>query len=115
MSPRFAFERAVLESGLPPPARHLLHVLAVFADWPAGTTPAAHTPSLSRLTESSGLCRSSVANHLRILERAGWLVRMRPSVAAARARKERTRYRLVVPAGPGDGLALVQEMDPSQT
>lgn len=126
---RWEFERAVLGSGLPAPARHTLLVLAVLADWPGGVIPARFTPSLSTLQEMTGLSRSALANHLNAVERVegrdGWVVRARPTKERARAEKERTRYRLTIPASareglasppqglasPGDGLGLVQETD----
>lgn len=111
-NPRWAFERAVLASDLPAPARLILLVLAVVADWPAGTTPAEHTPSLTRLATLTGLSRASIAEHLNRMESGGWVLRLRPTPAQARGKKERTRYRLrTAEAGPVVGL--VQEMDQS--
>jgi hypothetical protein len=111
-NPRWKLERAVVASELPGPARHVLLTLAVYADWPAGTTPAQHTPSLSTLAKATGLSRSTVALHLNTLETSGWVRRIRPTVARAWADKERTCYRLTVPGtSPGDGL--VRETDQS--
>jgi len=103
-NPRWAFERAVLASELPAPARHILLTLAVVADWPAGTTPADHTPSLTKLCDITGLGRSTVARELNRSEEQGWVDRMRPAIARARREKDRTRYRLHQPASPTQGL-----------
>lgn len=113
-NPRWKLERAVLASELPPPARQVLLTLAVLADWPSGRTPAEHTPSLTRLARSTGLSRSTVADHLNRLESDGWVTRLRPGAARAQAEKARTQYRLVVP-GTGPGGGLVQHPDQSAT
>lgn len=104
-NPRWAFERAVLASSLPAPARHILLTLAVVADWPSGVTPAEHTPSLTRLCTITGLGRSTVARELNRSEEQGWVDRMRPAIERARREKDRTRYRLHAPsASPTAGL-----------
>lgn len=106
---RWEFERAVLGSGLPAPARLILLALAVLADWPGGVIPAKFSPSLSTLQLMTGLSRSALATHLNAVERVagrdGWAVRARPTKRQAQMEKERTRYRLVIPASAGDGLA----------
>lgn len=115
---RWEFERAVLGSGLPAPARLILLALAVLADWPGGAIPARFTPSLSTLQEMTGLSRRALMNHLNDIERAekrdGWVVRSRPTKERARSEKERTRYRLVLPARARDALELGQDMPPSR-
>jgi DNA-binding MarR family transcriptional regulator len=99
---RWAFERAVLASDLAAPARHILLSLAVLADWPGGIIPAQFSPSLTKLAESTGLSRRAVMNHLNALEKKegqeGWVIRSRPEIEKARSEKERTSYRLGVPA-----------------
>jgi DNA-binding transcriptional ArsR family regulator len=72
-------------------------VLADVAEVGTAEIPARFTPSLSVLTHETGLNESTVTRHLKALEKDGWVVRDRPS-DAARARGERTRYRLDVPA-----------------
>lgn len=114
-NPRWAFERAVLASGLAAPIRHVLLTLAVVADWPAGITPAEHTPSLTILARATGLGRSTVARALTAAEDGGWTDRLRPTVARAWADKERTRYRLKNPALTSPAVALVPEGDQSQS
>lgn len=106
-----------MASDLPPPARHLLHVLSATADWPSGVVPVQYSPSLTKLGEMTGLSRRSVMNHLNALEKSaeqeGWVIRSRPEVEKARSEKERTSYRLGVPsrarvaleARAGDALA----------
>lgn len=91
--------RAVRASTLPPPSRLIMFVLADVADAGTAEIPPQRTPSLSVLAEETGLDRSTVRRHLSGLESAGWVGRMRPDPAAARAHGERTRYRLIVPEG----------------
>ena len=114
---RWEFERAVLASDLAPPARLILLALAVLADWPGGVVPARFSPSLTTLAELTGLSRRAVADHLgqieRTAERDGWVVRARPTKENARSKKERTRYRLTIPASAPRAPELVQEVHSS--
>lgn len=93
---RFEWERAVLSSYLPPPARLIGLTLATRVDSDL-TIPAKYSPSLTRLELDTGLSRSAVGKHLTELERNGWLRRSRPTTAAALGRQERTRYALLFP------------------
>jgi hypothetical protein len=99
---RWEFERAVLASGLPAPARLVLLVLAAVANWPGGRVPAQFGPSLSSLADLTGLSRRAVAQHLNAIEKTngsdGWVLRSRPTVENARTKKERTQYQLSIPA-----------------
>lgn len=97
MSTRWDVEHAIRGSTLPAPARHILLTLATWTDHRTAAIPDRYTPSLTVLATATGLARSTVAKHLDALETAGWLVRTRPTVDAARRDHERTRYRLVVP------------------
>ena len=99
MPSRFAYERAVRDSELPPPTRHLALTLATWADVTTGIIPDEYMPSLTRLARATGLDRSTVRRHLDRLEAEGWVERHRPSVAEARRQKKRTRYRLLIPIG----------------
>lgn len=121
MTTRWDVERAIFGSDLPGPARLVALALCALTDWRTATIPEEFTPSLSRITEMTGLARSTVTSQLNALERDGWVVRKRPDVAKARALKTRTQYRMRVPKGakltglphpespglasPGDGLA----------
>jgi DNA-binding transcriptional ArsR family regulator len=139
---RFRVTLAVRRSKLSAPAKLVMLILADVADVGTAEVPSHRTPSLTVLAREAGLSRSTVAKHLSDLERAGWVVRARPSTAEALGSWERTRYQLQVPAseasahaelvrepaeaspvdGPpsaapglpsaGDGLALVREPDP---
>jgi hypothetical protein len=102
---RWAVERAVRQSTLDPPGRHLLLTLLTWADNDTASIPARFTPSLTTLERSTGLARSTVAAWLNRLEALGWVVRTRPTAAAARGRKARTAYALAVPTGLSGGLA----------
>jgi hypothetical protein len=99
MPSRFEYERAIRSSELPPLSRLLTLTLATWADVKTGIIPAHLTPSLSVLEAATGMDRSTVRRHLNKLETDGWLGRDRPNIAAARAKKARTRYRLRTPKG----------------
>lgn len=110
MPSRFEYERAVRASDLPPLSRLLAFAIATWADLKTGTIPHPLMPSLTTLESATGMSRGSVRAHLDRLESDGWLVRKRPSVAAARAEKARTQYRLRIPRSAvvldtGDALA----------
>jgi DNA-binding transcriptional ArsR family regulator len=99
MPSRFEYERSIRSSDLPPLSRLLALTLATWADVKTGVIAARHTPSLSTLEEGTGMDRSTVRRHLNKLEAAGWVKRARPTVEAARSKKARTRYRLLIPKG----------------
>jgi hypothetical protein len=110
MPSRFEYERSVRSSDLPSLSRLLALTLATWADVRTGRIPQRLTPSLTALEGATGMARASVRTHLNKLEAEGWLIRDRPSVAAARSEKARTHYKLRVPKGAavsdteGDGL-----------
>lgn len=129
MTTKWEVNRAVRASNLPAPSRLIMLTLSDIAVAGTAEIPPKHTPSLTVLARETGLGRSTVAEHLALLEEGGWIVRTRPDVAAARLRGERTCYRLAVPAdapkvqetdylvqepdggSPGAGPDLVQEPD----
>jgi biotin operon repressor len=94
----FDVQRAVMASKLPAPARLVMHTLCATVDFTTLTTPAEYAPSLTKLAEMTGLVRSTVAKELNRLEADGWVVRERPTVAAALAKQARTCYRVTIPA-----------------
>src|ERR1041385_3166074 len=94
---RWTVTRAVRGSALPAPSRLIMLTLADVAEVGTAEIPEPHTPSLSVLAAETGLDRATGRRHLYLLEKAGWVVRRRPEVAAARIQKERTRYRLTIP------------------
>lgn len=105
--------RALTRCDLPGNARGVLHALLTAADYRTLTTGAEHTPSLATLAAMSGYSEATVKRELNRLEAAGWVIRLRPAAADARARKARTRYRITIPAGltqsPDDwGAGLTQ-------
>lgn len=114
MPSRFEYERAVRSSDLPSLSRLLALTLATWADVRTGRIPQRLTPSLTTLEGATGMARASVRTHLNKLEAEGWLIRDRPSVAAARSEKARTQYRIRVPKGAAvpdmDGDELGQQM-----
>lgn len=86
---------AVRNSALPSASRLIALALCTVADNQSATVR--RDVSLTTLQRWTGLSRSAVRSHLRTLELAGWLVRQRPSVTAARLNHETTAYRLTVP------------------
>lgn len=106
MVDRWTVERAIRskECTLDPPGRQLVLTLLTWTDHATATIPERFTPSLTDLVNGTGLARSTVAAWLNKLEKEGWVVRTRPSVADARSKKARTVYRLTVPSGPLTGL-----------
>jgi hypothetical protein len=115
MPSRFEYERAVRASDLAPLSRLLALTIATWADVRTGVIPERLMPSLTGLEKATGMARGSVRTHLDNLEAGGWLDRNRPSVAAARAEKARTRYRIKVPKGvvvpDADGIEQEQELN----
>lgn len=108
---RFDWERAVLASDLPGPARLVALVLAVRVN-PDLSIPAEFSPSLTRLAKDSGQGRSTTARALNRLEADGWVVRDRPETEAAIRSHERTRYRLGIPSTESrSGTGVVPERD----
>lgn len=116
---RWAVERAILASDFPAPSRLLLFVLLTHVTKGTLVIPSKYAPSLTVLTNESGLSRAGVALHLKTLETEGWLERFRPPVSKARAEHAKTGYRIAIPmaapeeASPHGGL--VQEMDQPPT
>ncbi|GGV69000.1 hypothetical protein GCM10010294_25320 [Streptomyces griseoloalbus] len=112
MPSRFQYERAVRSSELPSLSRLLALTVATWADVRTGRIPDHLQPSLTALEDATGMARASVRKHLDTLEGGGWLQRDRPSAAAARVKKERTRYTLKIPKGlavpDSDGIELGQ-------
>lgn len=95
-------------------SRLLALTVATWADVRTGVIPERLTPSLTMLENATGMARASVRKHLDTLEGGGWLKRDRPSVAAARSEKARTKYAIKIPRGmavpDSDGIALGQEL-----
>lgn len=114
MPSRFEYERAVRASTLPPLSRLLALTIATWADVRTGVIPARLMPSLTTLEGGTGMARGSVRTHLDNLEAKGWLLRNRPTVAAARSEKARTQYKIRIPKGAvvpdSDGIELGQEL-----
>lgn len=114
MPTRFEYERAVRSSDLPSLSRLLALTVATWADVKTGVVPDRLMPSLTTLEEATGMARASVRKHLDTLEEGGWLKRDRPSVAAARSAKARTKYTIKIPRGmkvpDSDGIELGQDV-----
>ncbi|MEU4802832.1 hypothetical protein [Actinosynnema sp. NPDC023587] len=99
MSTRFDYERAVRASDLPPLARLVALILATHTSRGGLEITEQFTPSLSELAIETGASEATVKRMLIVLDSGGWLVRHKPTVAAARTLKARTRYTLTIPAG----------------
>lgn len=107
---RWAVTKAVRASNLPAASRLIMFTLSDVAEVGTAEIPEQHTPSLSVLADETGLDRSTVRRHLALLETAGWVVRIRPDPAAARALGERTRYRLTVPTHPQPVVVMAPQV-----
>lgn len=111
MPTRFDVERALENSGLPQTARDI--GFALCRRMTAGGTeiPAGFSPSLTTLARVIGVHRRTVMRHLRVLERAGWIIRNRPAPHDARTRHITTSYTVTIPAAPAalDAAADLQE------
>jgi hypothetical protein len=114
MPSRFEYERAVRSSSLPPLSRLLALTVATWADVRTGAIPDRLTPSLTTLESATGMARASIRKHLDTLEEGGWLKRDRPSLAAARSEKARTKYAIKIPHGAtvpdSGGIELGQDI-----
>lgn len=87
---------ALKKSGLPTSDRIIMMMLVDVADADTAIVPEQWTPSLTQLSEWTGLGRSTVATRLKELERLGWVKRARPATADAIVRGARTCYYLTV-------------------
>lgn len=87
---------AVKWSNLPPSWRLVMLWLLDASDVDTATTSREHTPSLTTLRQWTGLAKSTVAEVLNGLEVHGWVKRDRPSVEAARSKRARTTYILLI-------------------
>lgn len=111
----WAFMRAVRNSDLSHPVKHVLLTLASLADPATVVIPVKYTPSLTELSRMASLGRSTVAEALKSVDVEhsekgdGWVKRVQPSMKDARVNKTKTQYALVVPASAQAGL--VQDMD----
>lgn len=100
MTTKWDVVAALKASTLPPHSRHIMLWLVDAADQKTARIPAEWTPSLTQLSGWARIARSTVAEHLDYLERLGWVERVRPTVAAARSKKARTQYQLLVGVDP---------------
>jgi len=96
---RFDFERAFVDpaSGLKHNVRHLLHVLAMRLDRDTFTILPRFQPSFTDLQRDMACDRRTVSRRLDAAERAGWVIRDRPTKHDARAKHARTKYTLRIP------------------
>lgn len=88
MTTRSEAIKAMRESGLPCGIRSVFRELADSIQGEGLEIPEAASPSLTELTERTGLGRSTLTGHLNVLEEHGWLHRTR------RPGGQRTLYRL---------------------
>jgi len=71
----------------------------------AGVILPDHRPSLTELARKVSICRSSVRNHLFLLEVDGWITTTPPEAELARREGARTEYQLHVPGSAEFGQA----------
>ncbi|WP_435109413.1 helix-turn-helix domain-containing protein [Nocardiopsis synnemataformans] len=110
---RFAYERAIRESGLPAPARHIALTLATWADVNTCVIPERFMPSLAKLAETTGLGKSTVARYLPVLEEDGWIHR-RQRKGKSPTHNEVTHTTLTVPAEARTGEDETEEVVPER-
>lgn len=101
MSTKWEINKAVRASDLPAPSRLIMLTLSDAADVDTAEIPEQFTPSIRELADETGLDKATVKRHLTLLEERGWIQRDRPDLDKARRDGERTRYRLLNPAGVG--------------
>jgi hypothetical protein len=111
---RFAYERAIRRSELPPPARHIALTAATWADIATGVIPERFQPSIAKLAETTGLHEATVKRHLKTLVAEGWMIR---DVRRQDGRLEHdiARTTLTIPAsaqGEDDGEVGAQSANP---
>ncbi|GCD94054.1 hypothetical protein [Embleya hyalina] len=106
MPGRFEFERAIRRSGLPPLSRLLALTLATWADVDTGVIPDEHQPAQSVLLAATGMAKSSFLTYRGHLVAAGWISYTSPSIADARQNHAQCTYRIHIPAGSSDDLAI---------
>ena len=102
-------ERAVRASDLPAIAKHILLDLLTYTDAGTLVIPYRWSPSLTGLTDDTGWSRRTLIRYLDYLEVAGWLARLRPTVADARKLHRRTAYTVMIPVGLEPGRAQSRE------
>lgn len=96
MATKWEINVALRTSGLPSPSRLIVLVLSDLADAQTGEVPEDRTPSLRELGEWTGLGKGPIADHLKLLEKHGWVIRTVPPIDLARREHARTKYRLAV-------------------
>lgn len=111
MTSKWDVNLAVRLSGMPPPRRLIMLVLADVADAKTGVIPDDRTPSLREISDWTGLDKATVCRHLDALDVDGWVIRERPDRETARRDRVRTTYRLDVPRVAQDDTDRVAEND----
>ncbi|MGH3123953.1 MAG: hypothetical protein ACRDND_23445 [Streptosporangiaceae bacterium] len=97
---RYDIERAVLAADLPGPSVTIMLALCTRIWRDEGIIPPDRQPSLTELARDCSLSRSTVMRHLNDpLERAGWVIRIRPPMWLARTEHVTTAYAMQVPEG----------------
>jgi hypothetical protein len=109
---RFEIERAVQRAPMTAPSKAIMMALCTRISGRTDAIEPQHSPSLRTLAQMTGLSKSTVCEHLGLLEWAGWVVRTRRPQSEAGRLHLTTVYRLRVPdwfsadpcpaPGPGD-------------
>jgi hypothetical protein len=88
----FAWQRAILDSDLPPPARHVALTLSIYMDGKGGSA----FPGATRLVHDTGQCERGVRGNLGLLVAKGWLVIVEHGGLKGEERRS-NRYRATFP------------------
>lgn len=105
---RWGWVHKMVESELPSTSRLVAHTIASFADGKGHCYP-----SFTAIAKRSGLRRSTVAHHIKILADEGWLMVVN---RVSKHGKQSNSYQLITPVdkplpSPAGGLGVVRETD----
>jgi hypothetical protein len=95
---RYDIERAVERARLPSASVAIMMMLLRRIDAKGGEIPPGRQPSLSMIASAAGCHRSTVMRHLRALETAGWITRIRPPLWLAQRYHVTTAYAMHIPS-----------------
>lgn len=99
ISPRWAWERAILASSLPPTTRHCLLTLATYVNMQGEAWP-----PIARLALDTGLSTRTIIEHLAVAISAGWVHKLKLGRS--------NRYLIDIPRGEGLSSSIDEARSP---